>query len=167
MMEPQQDQQLVAFSPFLNSIYDMNGFLGMVDEINLIERSLFRGKEGPISQKARDFTTGNIINIFEELEKAGLEPTTDQRQMQFLKDLVDYIKKLPFIKVSIAFEPTNTFLMKLNSQICAIVGKKVILDVVINQYLIGGAIFEYNGKVGRFTLDTQLDEVLTKAVSKI
>lgn len=166
MNEP-QSQQVVAFSPFVNSIYDIGGLMTLLEEISLIQRTLFRGKEGLISQNAKDFTTGNIITIFEELEKTGLEPVTDQKQMKFLQDLVVYVKKLPIVKVSIAFEPTNTFLIKLNSQISVVLGKKIILDIVINQYLVGGAVFEYSGKVGRYTLDNELENVLKKLVDQI
>ena len=155
-------QRSVAFSPFVNNIYDTSGLLRFLDEITLIQRSLFRDKGGPISLKARDFTASSILYTFEEVEKAGLEPETDQKQMQFLKELVAFIKKIPVVKISIAFEPTNTFLMKLNSQISATIGKRIILDVVINQYLIGGAVIEYNGKAGKYTLDGPLEEALRK-----
>lgn len=162
--ESNVDTEAVAFSPFVNSIYNTDGLLRFLDEITLIQRSLFRDKGGPISLKARDFTSSGILYIFEEVEKTGLEPETDQKQMKFLKDLATFVKKLPVVKISIAFEPTNTFLMKLNSQISAAVGTKVILDVVINQYLIGGAVIEYNGKAGKYTLEGPLEEALRKGL---
>lgn len=160
-----QKQQVTAFTPFVNSIYDVDGLLRLLDDIELVARSLYRGYEGTISQKARDFTTSSIIGIFEDLEKTGLEPATDQKQAKFLKDLVAFLKQLPSVKVTIAFAPTNTFLMKLNAQISALVGSKVILDVVINQYIVGGATFEYHGKVSKQTLDASLEEALKKSVT--
>ena len=52
--ESNVDTESVAFSPFVNSIYDTEGLLRFLDEITLIQRSLFRDKGGPISVKARD-----------------------------------------------------------------------------------------------------------------
>lgn len=160
-------QQNTAFIPFVATVYETEGLLRLLDELELVARSLFRGKESPISAKARDFTTSSIIGIFEELEKTGLEPAGDRAQAKFLKDLTAYLKLIPVVKVTIAFAPTNTYLMKLNSEISAVVGTKVILDIVINSYVIGGAVFEYKGKVSRQTLDEKLGEVLGKGLNEI
>lgn len=154
----------VAFKPFENNIYDTLGLLLMLDDLMLIERSLFRGKEGLISQKGRDFTTSSIISLFEEIEKTGLEPETDAKQLSFLKNLVSYLKGLPMVKVTLAFAPTNTFLERISNSISAIVGKKTLIDLVVNQYIVGGAIFEYKGKIISQTLNSKLDESLRKAV---
>lgn len=152
----------IAFKPFENSIYDLGGFLRMIGDLELIERSLFRGKEGTISFKARDFTTSGIINLFLDIEKTGLEPATDQKQKRFLLDLVSYLKTLPVLKLTLAFTPTNTFLERLSNQISTIVGIKTLLDVLVNEYIVGGAIFEFKGKISKQTLDEQLEGVLRK-----
>src|SRR3989344_2738580 len=81
----------VAFRPFENSIYDMRGLLRLLDDLILIERALFRGRQGTVSFKARDFISGGVVSLFEDLEKIGLEPTTDAKQLEFVKDLVKYL----------------------------------------------------------------------------
>ncbi len=155
-----------AFTAFANTIYDTVGLNRLIDDITLIERSLFKDKEGPISTKAKDFTTGAIIPIFEEIEKAGLEPQGDQKQQQFLKDLVKFLNTLPRIKVTIAFDPTQSLIVRLNNQLSTIVGTKVILEMVIDEALIGGAIFEYNGRQSGLTLQEKLDSEIITLVSK-
>ncbi len=154
----------IAFKPFENSIYDLRGYLRMNDDLELIERSLFRGKEGTISFKARDFTTSSIINLFEDIEKAGLEPPTDQKQKKFLQDLIVYLKTLPILKITLAFSPTNTFLERLGNQVSTIVGTKTLLDVVVDEFIVGGAIFEFKGKISKHTLDEELEGVLARSV---
>jgi len=155
----------VAFKPFENSIFDMRGLLGILDDLTLIERSLFRDKEGTISSKARDYTSSGVIAIFEDLEKTGIEPADDSKQLNFLKDLVEYLKGLPVVKVTLAFSPTNTYLEKLSNTISGYSNKKAILDLTIDEHIVGGAIFEYGGKVSSSTLDARLDEVLTKQMT--
>ena len=147
----------VAFSAFANTIYETTGLNRLIDNITLIERSLFKNKTGPISQKARDFTTGNIIPIFEEVEKAGLVAGTDEKQLQFLKDLANFLQNLPVIKVTMAFEPTQSLVVRLSNQISAIVGQKIILDLTIDESVIGGAIFEYKGRRSLQTLQDKLE----------
>lgn len=159
------DATTIAFKPFENFIYDTRGLLRMMDDLALIERSLFRDKEGPISAKAKDFTTSSVISLFEDVEKTGLEPASEQKQLKFLKDLEEYLKSLPQVKINLAFAPTNTFLERLSNQISVIVGKKTLIDLVVNQYLVGGAEFEFRGKISKQTLDIKLEEVLGKLVT--
>lgn len=146
-----------AFSAFANTIYDTATLNRLIDDITLIERSLFKGKSGPISVKARDFTTGRIIPVFEEIEKAGLEPTNESKQLAFLKDLASFLQALPVVKVTVAFDPTSNLVVKLSNQLSQVLGKKVILDLVIDENVIAGAIFEYKGMRSEQTLQEKLE----------
>ncbi len=161
------DSTNIGFKPFENSIYDLRGLLRMTSDLELIERSLFRGKEGTISFKARDFATGGTVNLFTDIEKAGLEPATDQKQKKFLGDLLSFLKTLPVLKLTLAFSPTNTFLERLGNQITTVVGVKTLLDVVVDEYIVGGAIFEFKGKISKQTLDEQLEGVLRKGIGGV
>jgi len=154
----------VAFKPFENSIYDIRGRLRLLDELTLIERALFRGKEGTISEKARDFTNDVAPALFEKIETAGLEPVGDAKQLSFIKELVGYLKGLPVANITLAFAPTNTFVENLSNQISTVVGVKTLIDLIVNEYIVGGAVIEFRGKVFRQTLDIPLEEVLRREV---
>ncbi len=154
----------VAFKPFENSVYDVRGLGQLLEELALIERALFRGREGTISEKSKDFTTGVAVSLFEEIEKTGMEPATDAKQLAFIKSLVDYLKGLPIVRITLAFAPTNTFAADLSNNISNTVGVKTLIDLVIDEYIVGGAIFEFRGKVFRQTLDGALEEVLAREV---
>lgn len=155
-----------ALLAFANIIYDTVGLSRLVDQINLVERSLFKAKPGTISDKARDYLSGNVISVFEQIEKAGLEPTDDQGQLQFLKDLLTYLSNLLRVKVTVAFEPTYSFVMKLNNQISEVLGKKVIVDLTIDESVVGGAVFEFRGKSSDFTLKNKLNAELAGQISQ-
>ncbi len=159
-------QYETAFGAFANTIYDVNDLSRLVDELNLVERSLFKDEAGTIYDKARDYLSGGVLSIFEQIEKAGLEPEGDQKQLQFLKDLVSFLNNLATIKVTIAFEPTRSFVMRLNNQISASIGKKCVLDIVIDESVIAGAVFEYKGKAVEKTLKSDLYNVLVTMVGK-
>ncbi len=154
-----------AFKPFESIIFDTRALLRILDDLALIERSLFRAKEGFISQKARDFTTSSTLLLFDEIEKMGAEPTGDKNQLNFLHDLIEYLKRLPQVKVTLAFSPTNNFIEKISTQISNLLGKKAILDVLVDEYIVGGAVFEFEGRISRQTLDIQLESVLKKFVN--
>lgn len=155
-----------AFSAFANTIYDTNGLTRLIEDISLIERSLFKDKTGTISQKARDYLTGGAIAVFEDIEKAGLEPKEDQKQLQFLKDLVSYLQNLPTVRLTVAFDPTHSYLVRLNNQISGFLAAKIILDITVDESIIGGAIFEYKGKIADWTLQKNLQDELVVLVEK-
>ena len=149
-----------AFIPFVNTINETEGLFRLINLLMGAARFLFKNKEGWISQKASDFLPANLAAIFAEIEERGLEPVGDHKQMQFLKDLITCLRDLPEVRVTLAFGPTNNFVVRLNKVISDAVGRKVILDIIINQYIIGGAIFEYQGKVSEHTLAERLDQVI-------
>ena len=156
-----------AFVAFANIVYDTSQLKRLIDNLNLIERSLFKNKEGTISAKAKDYLTGVVISIFQEIEQAGLEPQGDQKQLQFLKDLVSFLNNLPVVKVTIAFDPATSYVIKLNNQISTMAGKKLVVEIYVNDKVIGGAIFEYHGKILEQTLQNKLESKLSDLVEKM
>ena len=156
-----------SFSPFINSINSLEDVIRLIDELNTTSRFLFRGKEGTIYQKASDFLPINLASIFLDLEAKGLEPRGDTHQMSFLQTLIGKIRDLPQVKVTLAFEPNKSLIAKINNLISDQVGSKVILDLTVDQYIIGGASFEYKGKYFYYNLaeklNTSLEEIISKA----
>lgn len=149
-----------AFLPFANSINDTGEQVRLLDQVATIGRFLFKGKEGAITQKASEYLPSDLASIFLELEEKGLEPAGDDRQMAFLDSLIKYLKAMPQVGVTLAFTPTNNFITRVNSVISNELGKKVVLDIIINQYIIGGANFEYKGKFREDNLGQKLDTVI-------
>ncbi len=146
-----------AFIPFSNLIVDTQDLYRMVNDLTTVQRSLFKDKEGTISDKSKDFLASSLTNVFVEVEKRGLEPAGDAKQQEFVKTLIEYLKNLSVVKITLAFGPTTNFLQRINTEISNEIGNKAVLDIVVNQFIIGGAVFEYNGKVRAYTLEEKLD----------
>lgn len=146
-----------AFTPFVNKVNDAAELPQLLADLNNIARFLFKGKEGTIFDKAKDFMPSYLAPIFLELEKAGLEPQGDRDQQKFINELILYLGKLPKVKITLAFEPTRDLVDNLNGLITQEADKKVILEIVVNQFIVGGAIFEYRGKVYKDTLEDKLN----------
>ena len=77
-----------AFLPFANRLNTEEDLSLMVDELATISRFLFRGKEGTIPQKAIDYMSPQMADIFGEIEKMGLEPMREKDQLKFLSGLL-------------------------------------------------------------------------------
>lgn len=153
-----------AFVPFANHINTSEELFRLLDQLSTTERFLFKNKEGAISQKARDFLPADLAAIFKEIEEKGLEPAGDEKQQQFIKELVKFLKELPLVKMTLAFESTYNFVSQVNNVISNEAGGKIILDLVVNQYIIGGAIFEYEGKIKEYTLQEKLNDSIERLI---
>lgn len=149
-----------VFIPFVSTVYDTNGMYLLIEQLEGLKRFLFKDKEGTISQKAGTFLSSNIASILSQLETLGLEPQDDEKQLQLLDAIIEYLTNMPKVKVTLAFEPSITFVNKLNGVISKELGQKVILDISVNQFIFAGAVFEYNGKVKDYSLGQKVDDYI-------
>ena len=164
MIKSEFDQS--SFLPFSNLIVDTNDLIRTLNELASVSRSFFKNREGTISEKSRDFLASDLVNVFAQVEKTGMVPIGDSKQQEFVTDLIAYLRDLPIVKLTLAFGPTTTFITRINQQISQMVGRKIVLDVLINKKIMGGVIFEYKGRVKQETLDEKLTKTVTELVSK-
>lgn len=158
-----------VFIPFDNMVFDTRQMYNLVDHLEGVKRFLFKDKEGTISQKAEMFLSSNLDVIFKDMEQRGLEPAGDAKQQQFLTEIVHHLKRLPAVKVNLAFEPSVTFLNFMASAVSAQIGYKVLLDILVDQFIVAGATFEYGGKYVDYTLAVTIDNFIgnyTKGMAK-
>lgn len=151
-----------VFVAFASNVNDTAGLERLLGEIDGIKRLLFKGKEGTIVEKAGTFMPAELGEILTEIEKKGLEPIGDSNQMRFLEGVEENLRSLPLFKITLAFEPAATFMVALNGLVSQRVGRKVILDIYVNQFIIAGAVLEYGGKYDDFSLAKQAEEVIGK-----
>lgn len=149
-----------VFIPFVSTVYDTNGMYLLIEQLEGLKRFLFKDKEGTISRKAGTFLSSNIASILNQLETLGLEPQDDEKQLQLLDAIIEYLTNMPKVKVTLAFEPSITFVNKLNGIVSKEIGQKVILDISVNQFIFAGAFFEYNGKVRDYSLGQKVDDYI-------
>lgn len=135
-----------CFLPFLALVADRGDLFRLVEQIEGLFRFLFRDKPGPITTKAGEYLTPNLAAVFREVEEKGLEPKEDDKQSDFLYALIDFLKKVPQVKMTLAFEPSISFVDRLNLAITKAAGKKIILDIKVDPRIVAGALFEYQGK---------------------
>lgn len=156
-----------AFVAFANSVNTLSDMFRLFDQLEELKRLLFKDKAGSISEKAGFSLPGNLAPIFKDIQTSGLEPQGDLEQQRFLDSIIEYLKKLPVVSVTLAFEPTDSFVGKLKNEISTLCGSKVILDLVVNQYIMAGAIFEYKGRRKEYILKDKLEGVIARLTSEI
>lgn len=159
-----KDSALVIFA---NMVNDTEGVNYLIDQLESLKRFLFKDKEGTISKKTDVFLAQNLVPVFAEIEEKGLEPATDSAQLQFLDRVINNLKNLACVKAILAFEPSDTFIARLNSEISAEIGQKVIIDLVVDRHIVAGAIFEYEGRIFGDTLEEKLSLALARLIKNL
>lgn len=86
-------------------------------------------------------------------------PLSEDEIKQILGSLKAATLKLPIVKLTLAFEPTEAMLEEIGSWFWENTGKHILLDVAVDGSIVGGAIIEYNGVYKDFSVKTRLEKV--------
>ncbi len=166
-MSASQKTDSSAFVAFANSVFTTGDMYRLFDQLEELKRFLFKDKAGTISQKAGFYMPKNLAPTFLEIESLGLEPAEDLTQQRFLDSVIAYLRSLPLVKMTLAFEPTDSFVKKINGEVSDLIHQKALLDITVDQHVMGGAIVEYRGRRKEYVLSQALSasvEKLTRAL---
>lgn len=154
------------FAVFASSINDTKGLYRLIDQLSSINKNLYHNLSGTIVSKTKGFLSPNLETIFGYLEEQGLEPEGDTPQKQFLEEIITELKSVPMVKITLAFEPDDSFTAKINETISSLAGQKVILDILVNHHIVGGAVVEYQGKFRDYSMEPRVDQYLKDELKK-
>ncbi len=155
------------FKIFLSGIKDTKGLYRLVDQLHSLAKELYHNQEGTITQKLQGKMLPSLQAIFQWLEQNNLEPNGDAEQKAFIDAIVTYLNKVPQVKVTLAFEPDDSFTAKLNEQISGLAGEKIILDILVNHHIVGGLTLEYRGKYRDYSVEQRVDGYLEEKLQQM
>lgn len=124
------------------------------DEVDSLIRSIYIVGEG-------DFTSTLEKNVRAKTAMALSQLFTNNNHEEVLVLLKQKLNDLNYLSLTIAFEPTLEIIGKISVWIRQNVNQTAVLDITVNKNIIGGAIIEYNGHHGNFTLLPQIDSYFT------
>ncbi len=153
------------FEVFANGIADTKVLYRLIDRLQGVVKELYHNKTGTITQKVSSLGP-SLTAIFNYLEQNKLEPEGDEAQKKYVEDIITYLKDLPIVKVTLAFEPEDQFINGLNQAISQQVGKKIILDLSVNHHIVAGMQMEYQGKFADYSYESQTDKFLADHLQK-
>lgn len=90
-------------------------------------------------------------------------PLTDASLIQqFLQQLISRSQELPVITITLAFEPKQQLVTSLSAWFAVHAKKAVLLDILVDKKLIGGAIIASNGIYKDYSVKKILEEKYKK-----
>lgn len=154
------------FAIFATGIADTKVLYRLIDKLSDVLKELYHNKEGSITQKVRNIGP-SLAAVFNYLEQKGLEPAGDAAQKSYLEEIIKYLRSLPQVKVTLAFEPDDNFTNRLNEVISTLASKKVVLDISVNHHIIAGITIEYQGKFADYSYEAKTDAYLKERREKL
>jgi len=134
----------------------------LLEEIEILRNGLFEAGEGAfeslLKNKVRAITAGSIRRIFAQ---EGID------KRKYLDELEQWVAKMPNVSLILAFEPSEGTVERFYTKISEAVGKQVLLDVVYEPQIIGGAIVIFNGRYRDFSFKKIFEAEFAKGRSKI
>lgn len=127
-----------------------------LDDINKAQELIFNTSEKPLSKRLKGKVNQKIVKLLEEKSL-----NSNEQQNEFLNDLSDYIKELPQVKLTLAFHPSEDFLQELSNWFKEQTGKQIIIDLVVDEKTVGGAIIEYQGNYSDFSLAKEIKQYIS------
>ena len=149
------------FEDLVKKIITKEDLLFFIEEINLLERVIFKNVETPLSEKVKGKVREEFRDYLQKLEKGGIISGSSNQQF-FFDELKKYLQRIPQVKLEIAFEPSKIFLLRIKKWFKEENHKEVILDVTINPKVVGGAIIEHRGRYRDFALAKKIDESISQ-----
>ncbi len=100
-------------------------------------------------------TTEELSLVLDEITKKRL------KGKKIPSDLEKKLRALPKLRLEIAFSPPESFIKRVSQWLEKELGQKIILDVVVNPKIIGGAVIEFQGKWRDFSLAKEIHHLLS------
>jgi len=135
-----------SFNLFLENIYTKEQLLTLVDQIKGLSSLIYKTSEGNLLDKIASSVSKDTFLLFEKLSKENLLPQNTNELRGFFDLLAKFLEEVKSIRLTLAFEPKEDFLKKLQEWFQNTLKTKVVLDIITNESVIAGLLIEYNGK---------------------
>lgn len=151
----------MKFEDLVKKIRTKEELISFLEEVGRIREIIFKDKELPLSKKVEGKVSPELKELIEKLEKEKIISENREQQSTFWEKLEKELQSLPVVKLEIAFSPEDDFLNKISQWFEKELRQKIILDLIINPKIVGGARLEYQGLFRDFSLVKEIDKLIS------
>jgi len=150
------------FDDFAKKIITKKDLIFCLKEINLVKKLIFKNINIPLSKKTKEKISENFRKEIERLENKKIISKDPEKNLILFENFEKYLQNLPQIKIKIAFHAKKKFVNKISFWLKKEIKQKVILDLIFNPKIVGGAIIEYKGRQINLSLDKKIDTLVSQ-----
>lgn len=146
----------------LQNITTKRGAERMLEEIEIIRKGLFEAGTGALDSLLKNKVRAQTAEIIREMfSKANVD------KKAYLDMVEESIVNMPNVSLILAFEPSEGAVERFYSKISEASGKRVILDLVYEPQIIGGAVIIFKGRYRDYSFKKIFEAEFEKGRSKI
>lgn len=135
--------------------------VSLQEEMDLILQSLFHVEVYKLEEVLEKFVRVRVATEINRIIK--MNPTANKEEIKaLLSKAYRTICALPIIKLSLAFEPSETIINNLSFWARQNLEPGVLLDLSLDRSIIGGVVISYKGKFFDFSLKNKIREIFEK-----
>ncbi|MEK7182985.1 MAG: F0F1 ATP synthase subunit delta [Patescibacteria group bacterium] len=148
-------QNNTTYSKILRSVRTREELDTLTSELELLKKARYTlKKEGSFEKVlAREVQAPMAALLREALAQSSGDAAS------FIDGLEKILTSLTFVKLTLAFEPTEQQRARFSEWVYTNVGPGVVLDITVEPRVLGGAIIEHEGKFGDFSVRKKLEEI--------
>jgi F0F1-type ATP synthase delta subunit len=134
----------------------------LMEEIEIIRNGLFETGEGALESLLKNKVRRETAEIIKETFSK-----TEVNKKEYLNEVEELLTKMPNVSLILAFEPSEGAVERFYSKISEATGKNVLLDVVHEPQIIGGAVIIFNGRYRDYSFKKIFESEFEKGRNKI
>ena len=154
-----------SFTPFLSDIVTSDDLATRINEVTELNRLLYLVDTKSFTQRIADKVSPGLFKIILTLDQQKQLPTATSQLEDFFIALRSFLSKLPRMTLTIAFEPTESFIQSLADWFGKNLAGKTVLEILVKREIIAGVVIEYNGKYKDYSCAGQVEEGLKQILS--
>lgn len=147
-------------SAILNFCFTKQQAAELISRLDKALASLFTTK-GNLEDKLSAYLSyqekDEIIGIFEQNK---IDTNNISSIQNCLKNLIQEIETAPVLTLRLSFDPNTQTVSKIHNWLALNLKKGVLLDIAVDETLMGGAIIEYNGRYKNYSLKKRFEKGL-------
>jgi F0F1-type ATP synthase delta subunit len=154
------------YQEFIEGILTQEQLNARIEDIEGTSAWIYKGGKVPLSEKIKSSVSESFRSLVAGLEKKEQLPNVRKDVSDFFKGLIRTLEEIPVVRLTLAFLPSDEFLTKLAAWLRKQTGKRVVVDIIVDEQIIAGCKFEYKGEYRDFSFASKLNEVIEQGALK-
>ncbi len=150
-------------SELFSSLADL---VNTTDDLRTLQKEVAAIKQGVYGTGQNGISTILKEQVRAKVAKI-IEPALSEKPEHVLDELLNDLKALPTIRLSIAFNPTQSTIEKISDWLRTNTDKQWVLDLAINPDVGAGTVIEVNGYYRDFSLKEKMAVAVEQATRNI
>jgi len=160
-------KDILIYFNLITSLKTVEEVNELSSELDSLTSSLFKSEKMNLEEALSSIRENSAKAIMEIFLKNKLDLADKEVIQDFLKTLKNLMQKFKVIKLVLAFEPTHQTIDKIHNYIFENIGIGYILDIEVDETILGGSVVIFNGKYKDFTLRKILDDTFKEKREQI